>query len=104
MVVSLAKLRCVRFRTDGTPREVYKCPRSFEEGTSTHILTDVGYVGVYRRPSGWWEVQRGKYRAVSLSLPRALWFLGFETAEARAIAGCVFRDLGPSPAGTSAVG
>ena len=61
-----------------------------------HILTVLGYVGIQQRPSGWWEVQRGKHRAASESLPRALWFVGFQTPEARAIAGSVLRRDHPS--------
>jgi hypothetical protein len=53
------------------------------------IFTVLGYVGVVRRPSGSWEVQRGVRRAASKSLPKALWLLGFQTPEARAIAGSI---------------
>jgi hypothetical protein len=56
-----------------------------------HLLTALGYVKIGRRPGGWWEVQRAEYRAASPSLPRALWLVGFQTPEARAIAGKVFR-------------
>jgi hypothetical protein len=65
-----------------------------------HILTDLGYVGVVQRPSGWWEVQRGKHRSASESLPRALRFVGFQTPEARAIAGSILRRDHPSIAAT----
>lgn len=56
-----------------------------------YVLTALGYVAIVHRRSGWWEVQRGVYRAASDSLPRALWFLGFDTPEARAIAGSILK-------------
>src|SRR5436309_2561374 len=59
--------------------------------TCVHLLTVLGYISVVHRPSGSWEVRRGIYRAESESLPRALWFVGFQTPEARAIAGRVFH-------------
>lgn len=68
------------------------------------IRTMVGYIRVDHRPSGWWRVQRGARHAASTSLPTALWVLGFETAEARAIAGSITRDHGQTPSSATPVG
>ena len=66
------------------------------EGFPLHIFTVLGYVKIVQRPSGWWEVRRGHQHAASESLPRALWFVGFQTTEARALAGSILRGDHPS--------
>lgn len=80
------------------PRSAPSGPRqskhaTFARGGPVKILTDVGYVEVLKRPSGWWAVSRGERRAESSHLAHALWSIGIPTPSARALATDIIHAL-----------